>query len=64
MTAIEEFFITDLIEFMVADGRTVGYLIAEDEYETMGIDDRDALQKAQALFKHRMTCPEKLGACG
>ena len=51
MTAIEEFFITDLIEYMVADGRRVGYLVAEDEIETMGVDDLDALKKAQDLFK-------------
>ncbi|MFO7496281.1 MAG: MobA-like NTP transferase domain containing protein, partial [Desulfobacterales bacterium] len=51
MTAIEEFFITDLIEFMVADGRAVGYLVAEDETETMGIDDLGALEKAQARLK-------------
>jgi bifunctional UDP-N-acetylglucosamine pyrophosphorylase/glucosamine-1-phosphate N-acetyltransferase len=50
MTAIEEFFITDLIEYLVEDGRPVGYLVTEDEIETMGIDDRDALQKAQAIY--------------
>jgi bifunctional UDP-N-acetylglucosamine pyrophosphorylase/glucosamine-1-phosphate N-acetyltransferase len=50
-TAIEEFFITDLIEYMVADGRSVGYLVAEDELETMGIDDLDALTKAQAHYR-------------
>ena len=51
MTAIEEFFITDLIEYMVTDGRSVGYVVTEDEAETMGIDDRDALEKAQAIYK-------------
>lgn len=50
MTDIEEFFITDLIEYMAADGRSVGYLVAESEHETMGIDDPDALQKAQTLY--------------
>jgi bifunctional UDP-N-acetylglucosamine pyrophosphorylase/glucosamine-1-phosphate N-acetyltransferase len=55
ITAIEEFFITDLIEYMVDDGQPVGYLLAEDENETMGIDDHAALQKAQALFKARNT---------
>jgi bifunctional UDP-N-acetylglucosamine pyrophosphorylase / glucosamine-1-phosphate N-acetyltransferase len=50
MTAIEEFFITDLIEYMVNDGKTVGYHVAADEIETMGIDDADALEKAQALY--------------
>jgi bifunctional UDP-N-acetylglucosamine pyrophosphorylase/glucosamine-1-phosphate N-acetyltransferase len=50
MTDIKEFFITDLIEYMVADGRSVGYLVAETELETMGIDDPEALKKAQAAF--------------
>ncbi len=54
-TPIEEFFITDLIEYMVEDGQSVGYLLAQDESETMGIDDHTALQKAQAIFKARNT---------
>lgn len=52
MTDIEEFFITDLIEYMVADGRSVGYMVAESEVETMGIDDPDALKRAQELFRN------------
>ncbi len=51
MTAIEEFFFTDLIEHMVNDQRPVGYAVAENEIETMGIDDLDALQKAQTYYK-------------
>lgn len=51
MVDIEEFFITDLIEYMVADGKSVGYHVADDEIETMGIDDGDALQKAQTLYR-------------
>lgn len=51
MVDIEEFFITDLIEYMVADGKSVGYHVAEDEIETMGIDDGDALQKAQSIYR-------------
>jgi bifunctional UDP-N-acetylglucosamine pyrophosphorylase / glucosamine-1-phosphate N-acetyltransferase len=50
MRAIEEFFFTDLIEFMVAGGRRVGFLVAENETETMGVDDLDALKKAQEIF--------------
>lgn len=50
MTAIEEFFITDLIEYMVEDGKTVGYHVADNETETMGVDDADALERAQALY--------------
>lgn len=50
-TPIEEFFITDLVEYLVDDGKSVGYILAEDENETMGIDDHTALLKAQAIFK-------------
>jgi bifunctional UDP-N-acetylglucosamine pyrophosphorylase/glucosamine-1-phosphate N-acetyltransferase len=53
--AIEEFFITDLIEYMVDDRQPVGYFLAQDESETMGIDDHTALQKAQAIFNKRST---------
>ncbi|MCP4745130.1 MAG: NTP transferase domain-containing protein [Desulfobacteraceae bacterium] len=49
--AIEEYFITDLIEYMVQDGRIAGYFEAGDETETMGIDDKDSLIKAQQIFK-------------
>ena len=52
-TDIEEFFFTDLIEFMVQDGRSVGYLVADDETETMGIDDVEALEIAQAIFQNK-----------
>ena len=50
LTEIKEFFFTDLIEFMVQDGRRVGYHVVADETETMGIDDVAALEKAQAIF--------------
>jgi bifunctional UDP-N-acetylglucosamine pyrophosphorylase/glucosamine-1-phosphate N-acetyltransferase len=50
MTAVEEFFITDLIEYMVRDGKTVGCHVTADEVETMGIDDTIALEKAQELY--------------
>ena len=50
-TDIEEFFFTDLIEFMVADGKPVGYHVADDEFETMGIDDAAALETAQAIYR-------------
>jgi bifunctional UDP-N-acetylglucosamine pyrophosphorylase / glucosamine-1-phosphate N-acetyltransferase len=50
LTDIEEFFFTDLIEYMVQDGRPVGYHVVDDEVETMGIDDVDALEKAQSIY--------------
>ena len=51
-TEIEEYFITDIVEYMVADGLSVGYALTEDESEAMGIDDPEALKKAQQLFKN------------
>jgi len=51
MTAIEEFFITDLIEYLVDDGLSVGFLVAGDPVETMGVDDRAALEKAQQIYR-------------
>ncbi len=50
MTDIEEFFFTDLIEYMVQDGKRVGFHVVDDEVETMGIDDVTALETAQAIF--------------
>ncbi len=48
---IEEFFLTDLVEYMSEDDRKVGFLVVEDELETMGVDDREALQLAQAVYQ-------------
>jgi len=50
MVGVEEFFITDLIELMHKDGLSVGYVVATDENEVMGIDDRRSLIKAQKIF--------------
>jgi bifunctional UDP-N-acetylglucosamine pyrophosphorylase/glucosamine-1-phosphate N-acetyltransferase len=51
MTPIEEFFITDLIEFMAKDGLSVGYIVSADETESMGVDDQAALTKAQSRYR-------------
>ena len=51
MTEVEEFFITDLVELMEQDGLNVGYVIAKDENEVMGVDDLSALLKAQKIFE-------------
>ena len=48
----EEFFITDIVEYMSNDGLSVGYVLAGDEEEVMGVDDLPALLKAQDIFKH------------
>jgi bifunctional UDP-N-acetylglucosamine pyrophosphorylase/glucosamine-1-phosphate N-acetyltransferase len=50
MMDIEEYFFTDLIEFMVKDGKRVGFHVVADEFETMGVDDAAALEKAQAIY--------------
>ena len=50
LTDIEEYFFTDLIEYMVADGGRVGFHVASDEFETMGVDDQVALEKAQSIY--------------
>lgn len=52
-TKIKEFFITDLVEYMVVDGFSIGYVMAEDESETMGVDDSNSLLKAQEIYKKR-----------
>jgi len=55
---VEEYFITDLVEYMYEDGLQVGYVIAEDEHEVMGVDDLDALLRAQEIFRAgAVTCP-------
>ncbi len=51
MVDIEEFFVTDLVEVLRADGLNAGYVIASDENEVMGLDDLQALQKAQMHFR-------------
>jgi bifunctional UDP-N-acetylglucosamine pyrophosphorylase/glucosamine-1-phosphate N-acetyltransferase len=51
MVQVEEYFITDLIELMHTDGLKVGYLLAENEDEVMGVDDLPSLVKAQEIFK-------------
>jgi bifunctional UDP-N-acetylglucosamine pyrophosphorylase/glucosamine-1-phosphate N-acetyltransferase len=47
---LEEFFITDLVEFMDHDGKSVGCILADDEDEVMGVDDLSALLRAQENF--------------
>jgi bifunctional UDP-N-acetylglucosamine pyrophosphorylase/glucosamine-1-phosphate N-acetyltransferase len=51
MTEIQEFFITDLVEWMDRDGLKVGFALAGNENEVMGIDDLSSLQRAQQYFK-------------
>jgi len=50
---VEEFFITDLVELMHGDDLKVGYVMAQDEDEVMGVDDLPSLIKAQKIFRER-----------
>lgn len=50
---VEEYFITDLVEYLDRDGIPVGYLQAEDEREVMGVDDLAALKIAQQIYRKR-----------
>jgi bifunctional UDP-N-acetylglucosamine pyrophosphorylase/glucosamine-1-phosphate N-acetyltransferase len=51
MVEVEEFFITDLVELMHADGLKTGFVVAEDETEVMGVDDLPSLTRAQEIFR-------------
>jgi bifunctional UDP-N-acetylglucosamine pyrophosphorylase/glucosamine-1-phosphate N-acetyltransferase len=51
MTTIREYFLTDIVEYMNADGLSVGCVLADDEMETMGVDDPAALEKAQDYYR-------------
>jgi bifunctional UDP-N-acetylglucosamine pyrophosphorylase/glucosamine-1-phosphate N-acetyltransferase len=48
---LEEFFVTDIVEYLCEDGLPVGYVIAKNEEEVMGVDDLPALLKAQEIFR-------------
>lgn len=48
---VREYFITDLVEYMHADGLSTGYSMAEDEEEVMGVDDLVALKRAQEIYR-------------
>ena len=51
LSSVKEYFITDLIQYMHDDGLSVGYILAEDEEEVMGIDDLTALTRAQEIYE-------------
>jgi len=52
---IEEFFMTDMVALMHEDGLEVGCVLAEDEWEVMGVDDFSALRKAQSVYRDRFS---------
>ncbi len=47
----EEYFITDLVEYLAQEGHSVGYIVSNDENEVMGIDDLPALLRAQKIYR-------------
>ncbi len=49
LNEVEEYFITDIVEYMCDDGLPVGYVLG-DEDEVMGVDDLAAITKAQELY--------------
>ncbi len=51
LVEVEEFFITDLVELMKDNGFKVGFALAEDENEVMGVDDLPSLLTAQEIFR-------------
>ena len=51
MRIVKEFFITDLVEYMARDRLFVGYILAKDEEEVMGVDDPHALRRAQEIYR-------------
>ncbi len=55
--AFEEFFITDLVEYMRDDGLSIGCAMAGNEEETMGVDDLSALVTAQEIFRRARASP-------
>jgi bifunctional UDP-N-acetylglucosamine pyrophosphorylase/glucosamine-1-phosphate N-acetyltransferase len=53
MVEIEEYFITDLVELARDDGCSVGFALAEEACEVMGVDTVEDLVFAQQLFAER-----------
>jgi len=56
---VEEYFITDLVEYLREDGLPVGYITSESEDEVMGVDDPEALRKAQRIYRERVRPPAR-----
>lgn len=49
---IDEYFLTDLVEWMAADGLSIGVVEALEE-EVMGVDTPEALERAQILYARK-----------
>lgn len=53
MKTIEEYFITDLVDYLNEAGLTVGCRVVCDENEVMGVDDPESLRRAQKIYAMR-----------
>jgi len=50
----KEYYLTDVIELLLADGKTVATLITQDETVAFGINTREDLAQAQAIIRSRI----------
>jgi bifunctional UDP-N-acetylglucosamine pyrophosphorylase/glucosamine-1-phosphate N-acetyltransferase len=50
-----EYYLTDIVALAVADGVAVHGILAADENEVMGVNDRAQLAEAERLFQQRQT---------
>jgi bifunctional UDP-N-acetylglucosamine pyrophosphorylase/glucosamine-1-phosphate N-acetyltransferase len=48
-----EFYLTDTIAILIARGRSVGAVIADDYRETIGVNTREGLIEAEAILRER-----------
>jgi bifunctional UDP-N-acetylglucosamine pyrophosphorylase/glucosamine-1-phosphate N-acetyltransferase len=48
-----ELYLTDIIELAVRDNKTIGSMIAEDEFEVAGVNDKVQLAELERLFQRR-----------
>jgi bifunctional UDP-N-acetylglucosamine pyrophosphorylase/glucosamine-1-phosphate N-acetyltransferase len=50
----KEYFLTDAVELLLRRGQKVESVIAEDSYETLGINSREDLAQAQEIARNRI----------
>jgi len=52
--AKKEFYLTDVIELLLADGKNVGTFTTQDETAAFGVNNREDLAQAQAIIRQRI----------
>jgi bifunctional UDP-N-acetylglucosamine pyrophosphorylase/glucosamine-1-phosphate N-acetyltransferase len=60
IVVVEEYFITDLVELLNNDGLRVGFALAVQEHEVMGIDTHEDLIVAQGIFAKKGRAVKRL----